>query len=99
MFACHLRKQPVKMKCALTILACIVLTTSFAQNSLSGKITDHDDEGALTGAAVYIPDLKRGAVADKEGYYFIPDLPKGNFLIECKFIGYGTLVKLIQING
>ena len=87
------------MKKILTILCCAVLNISFAQNSLTGRVTAAEDLSEVIGASVYIPDLKRGAVTDKDGIYSITNLPKGNFLIECKFIGYGTLVKSVQVNG
>ena len=87
------------MKCTFTILACFLCTISFAQNSLTGIVTDNDDRSAVIGASVYIPDLKRGTVSDKDGHFVISGLPKGNFLIECKSIGYSTLVKSIQVNG
>lgn len=87
------------MKQVLTIFGWVVLNISYAQNSLTGKVTDFEDQSAVIGASVYIPDLKRGAVTDKNGVYFISNLPKGNFLLECKFIGYGTLVKPVQLSG
>lgn len=87
------------MKCSLTILACLFLTISSAQNFLTGKVTDKEDGSAVIGASIYIPDLKRGTVTDAQGFYLIKDLPKGNFLIECKFIGYSTVVNSIQLNG
>jgi iron complex outermembrane recepter protein len=87
------------MKKTLTILCCTVLNVSFAQNSLTGKVTAAEDLSEVIGASVYIPDLKRGAVTDKNGIYSITGLPKGNFLIECKFIGYATLVKSVQLSG
>lgn len=87
------------MKKTLTILCFAVINISFAQNSLTGRVTAAEDLSAVIGASVYIPDLKRGAVTDKDGVYYISDLPKGIFLIECKFIGYGTLVKSVQVSG
>lgn len=87
------------MKLVLTIMGCALFNISNAQNSLTGKVTDDADLSVVFGASVYMPDLKRGAVTDKNGVYQIHDLPKGNFLVECKFIGYGTVVRPVQISG
>src|SRR6478736_9191475 len=87
------------MKGVLTLLGCFVLSFSMAQNSISGKVTDAGDNTPVVGAIIYFHDLKRGAVTDVNGHYIIPDLPKGNFLLECTYIGYSAFVKSIQING
>jgi iron complex outermembrane recepter protein len=87
------------MKQILTLIGFVVVSVSHAQNSLSGRVEDYQDHTAVIGATIYIPDLKRGAATDQNGEYFISNLPKGNFLIECKFVGYGTLVKPAQISG
>ena len=78
------------MKKILTILCCAVLKISFAQNSLTGRVTAAEDLSEVIGASVYIPDLKRGAVTDKDGIYSITNLPKGKFLIECKIQSIGS---------
>ena len=87
------------MKNILPILGCVILNISQAQNILAGWVTNAEDNSAVVGATIYIPDLKRGTTSDKNGAYLISDLPKGSFLIECRFIGFGTLVKPIQIAG
>ena len=70
-----------------------------AQNSLTGKVTDFHDHTPIVGAAVYIPDLKKGASTDVDGNYTIDLLPKGRFLVEIKFIGYSSVIQSVQING
>src|SRR5690606_7974838 len=70
-----------------------------AQNSIVGRISDLRDSTALIGATVYINDLKRGAVTDMEGAYIIDNLPSGNFLVEFKYAGYETQVKVVTTAG
>jgi iron complex outermembrane receptor protein len=48
---------------------------------------------------VYIPDLKKGAVSDLEGHYIVEHLPKGKFLVQFKFLGYGPEVRSINLDG
>ena len=47
-----------------------------AQNKLAGRITDKKTGEAIPGATVYIPELKTGDLADKNGVYEIDNLPR-----------------------
>jgi iron complex outermembrane receptor protein len=58
--------------------------------TLSGTVTDKADGKPIPGATVSIPDLRTGAVADGNGKYSISNLPKGVYLVQVSFIGYGT---------
>ena len=66
--------------------------------SLSGRITDKNG-GGLSGATVYIPDLKLGVVADTGGYYRFNSLPSGKYLIEVHSIGFKTTTKPVIVSG
>ncbi|HSN07822.1 MAG TPA: TonB-dependent receptor, partial [Hanamia sp.] len=68
-----------------------------ARYSLSGKITD--TSGApLAGASVYIPDLKKGSIADADGNYNLTYVPAGTYLVEIKYIGYKTITENLDFN-
>jgi len=71
----------------------------FAQNSLSGKITDAKDSSALIGATITIPEIKAGAISDKLGNFLIKNLPSGSFIVEVTYLGYSTLSRKINIKG
>ncbi len=65
--------------------------------SLSGKITD--SSGApLAGASIYIPDLKKGSIADVNGMYSLSNVPAGSYLVEIKYIGYKTIAENIDFD-
>ena len=66
--------------------------------SLSGRVTDKNG-GGLSGATVYIPDLKLGVVADTAGYYRFNSLPSGKYLIEAHSIGFKTTTKSVTVSG
>lgn len=68
------------------------------KTSLSGKITDKETKEALTGATLYIPDLKTGAVSDIDGNYKIDNLPQRKVLIQINFIGYKTIIETIDLS-
>jgi iron complex outermembrane receptor protein len=65
--------------------------------SLSGKITDTSG-AALPGASVYIPDLKKGNIADVNGNYQLSNVPGGTYLVEIKYIGYKTITENIDFD-
>jgi iron complex outermembrane receptor protein len=66
--------------------------------SLSGRITDKNG-APLSGASVYIPDLKLGMVADTGGYYKFSSLPSGKYLIEAHSIGFKTFTRQVTVSG
>jgi iron complex outermembrane receptor protein len=70
-----------------------------AQNAVSGKITDAISGSPLVGASVYIPDLKLGAVSDRDGMYLIRDLPSGVYVVSVSMIGYARQVENVAVKG
>jgi len=73
--------------------------SAFAQNTLTGKISDSTNTNALPGAIIYIPDLKVAAQSDASGNYAITDLPKGTFLVEVHILGYQVNSRSVKIEG
>ncbi|MFZ4520369.1 MAG: TonB-dependent receptor [Bacteroidales bacterium] len=63
---------------------------TYSQGTLTGKVTDAKTGETLPGATIFIPDLKTGTSADKDGIYHLSNLPKSNLLIQASFIGYGS---------
>ncbi|MGN6249014.1 MAG: TonB-dependent receptor [Ginsengibacter sp.] len=94
------------MKYLLTITL-IFITISFSLTAkaqrkqerffLSGSVTDTSGS-PLAGASVYIADLKKGSVADANGYFNISNIPGGTYVVEVKFIGYKTIAENLDIN-
>ena len=58
--------------------------------TLSGVVTDKADGKPIIGASINIPDLKVGTTTDINGYFLLTNLPKGTFLVQVSYIGYGT---------
>ncbi|HQQ95480.1 MAG TPA: TonB-dependent receptor [Bacteroidia bacterium] len=78
---------------------CIVfvlhLNPAKSQITISGTVYDTGTHEKLAGVSVYLPDLKKGCLSDKDGNYRISGLKKGAYLMEAAFIGYrAELVKL-----
>src|SRR5688572_26106341 len=87
------------MKFRVLIILFFIAFKAFPQNSLSGKITDQTTSEPLTGATIYLPDLKKGASTNENGIYQLDNLPKGKFLAQVHFIGYSSITKTLEING
>ncbi|MGD0754520.1 MAG: TonB-dependent receptor [Bacteroidales bacterium] len=81
------------------IICLMILTyhTSNAQNKITGKITDNITGEAIPGATVYIPELKTGAIADKNGIYKIDNLPRVKVIIQVSFLGYKAVVENVDL--
>lgn len=81
----------------------LLLTTSslWAQNTaeLSGKITDKATQKPLIGADIYLKELKKGANADAQGYYYLKGIPEGNYTIIGSYLGYQSFSKKIYLKG
>jgi iron complex outermembrane recepter protein len=82
----------------INMLLLLLCNTVFSQITISGHITDAATGEALTGATVYIPDLKTGSATNDEGFYKIQNLPKGKFLIQVRYLGYATIAEAIDIS-
>ncbi len=79
----------------LPLLIFISENCLFGQSVLRGKVIDKKNNLALTGASVYVPDLKVGSVTKADGSYEIKNIPKGTYLLEVSFVGYASEYKEI----
>ncbi|QHI35562.1 putative TonB-dependent receptor [Kordia antarctica] len=70
---------------------------TYAQNTLSGIITDAENNTPIFGANVYFPKLEKGTITDLEGNYTLKNLPKGTYKIIISTLGYSTFSKEIKI--
>lgn len=67
-------------------------------SSLSGKVTDKKNGEPIAGVYIYVPELKTGAISDKDGFYNIQNLPKTKILVQLSFLGYKTITQSIDLN-
>ncbi|MFT4022774.1 MAG: TonB-dependent receptor [Flavihumibacter sp.] len=83
----------------VVLLAGISAFSQPVHNSFSGKIVSAANAKPLAGASVYLPDQKRGAVADNNGFFSINGLRNGNYLVEISYQGFASIVENIRFNG
>lgn len=67
---------------------------------LAGIVKDKKTGETLVGATVVVKSLKPalGAITDKDGYYYILNLPPGRHEVTLKYIGYSTETHIVFIN-
>lgn len=83
------------------VIICILILTyhiTYAQNKITGKITDHDNL-PLPGATIFIPDLNKGTIANSDGKYELTNLPTGKVTIQYSFIGYINAIETVELKG
>ena len=73
------------------------LSELYAQNSLSGTVTEAKTEEPLWSVSVYFPKLEKGAVTDDDGNFIIKNLPTGSYNLIVSYIGYQTYSSTITI--
>ena len=62
--------------------------------TLTGKILDRASGKALPGASIYLPEIKKGTIADADGKFKL-QLEAGSHVIEISYVGYATDVENI----
>jgi len=87
------------MKYLCSLLFAITMSISYSQNSVSGKITDAENNSPLEQVSVYFPQLERGAITDSEGVFQVANLPLGSYKLLVSYIGYQTFSKNLEITA
>lgn len=70
-----------------------------ANSILSGKVTDAKTGKPLVGAVIYLHEAKTGTLTASDGSYRTPSVPDGKYLVEVSFIGYTSLLEVVDISG
>jgi iron complex outermembrane receptor protein len=86
------------MKLKLSILFIGLSLITQAQNSISGIITNTNNE-PLFGVEVYAPKLHKGTTSKENGLFLFKNLPKGSIEIVFSYIGYASVVKTVILEG
>ncbi len=94
-----LSKRPYAAKKIILISAminiCLIIN---AQIILTGKITDKLNGEPIPGATVYLPELKKGDIADKNGVYRLDNLPSIKTVVQVSFLGYRSIVENVDLS-
>ncbi|MCF8273120.1 MAG: TonB-dependent receptor [Flavobacteriaceae bacterium] len=64
--------------------------------TLSGIVSDKQNNETLIGVNIIIPELKTGTTTNEYGFYSIT-LPKGNYEVIISYLGYENLIEKINL--
>ena len=71
------------------ILMVLVLPFAlFAQNTITGTVSDAANGNGLAGANVVVGGTALGAAADADGYFVVENVPNGTYTLTASVIGY-----------
>ncbi|WP_166386437.1 TonB-dependent receptor [Polaribacter sp. 11A2H] len=83
-----------------TFIKLLLLVAGFsvnAQNSISGTITDSNNN-PLEQVQIYAQELHKGTTTKEDGSYILRNIPKGKIKITFSYLGFRTFYKIIEFN-
>ncbi len=87
------------MKLKQLALAFLIPILTFAQQSISGTISDADTGEPLLGVTVLVRGTNKGTVSDFDGNYLINNLDAGEYILEVSYTGYSKLTQTVNIGS
>jgi CarboxypepD_reg-like domain/TonB-dependent Receptor Plug Domain len=78
--------------CLLLVVGAPVLAVT-----ISGKILDNETGESVPGASIQVVGTNRGAAANVEGLFSIPDLTQGTIELKITAVGYSPLIKTLVL--
>jgi hypothetical protein len=75
----------------VSFLAFFSSNLALAQNTVSGKIVDSDSGQPIVDANVYINNTTIGNATNKDGFFYITNVPAGKQELVISFVGYETV--------
>jgi hypothetical protein len=73
-------------------------TSTYAQFTISGVVTEASTGDKLIGGNVYIPELALGAATDANGEYSIT-VDAGTYKLTCSYIGFDKIEQEVTVNA
>ena len=70
---------------------------SFAQFSISGKITDAESGKVLSGTTVTLENSIRGTITNSQGIYSLKNLKKDVYVLKISYLGFTKVTKTIDL--
>lgn len=65
--------------------------------NLIGFVYDASNGEALVGANVYVNELQFGASTNLSGYFVVPDVPTGDYVVSCSYVGYESQSEKVTV--
>ena len=93
-----LHQKPIIMKTRITFILLLLSTFTFAQNIISGKVTDQKGK-PVAGANIYIDGTYDGATSSETGEFSFETTAEGNQFIVISFLLFETYKKEIDVTN
>ena len=81
------------------LILAMSITYGFAQNNITGAVTDAENGTPIPEVSVYFPELDKGTATNSEGKFEISDIPSGSFEMVLSSLGYKTFEKKIAVTS
>ncbi len=79
------------------ISALLLLLQAGAQNRISGRVTDEENL-PLIGANIYLPELNKGTITNRQGEYSISELPAKKLKVQFSFVGFNNSIETVNLS-
>ena len=86
------------MKTSIHLLLLIAGFSIYAQNSISGKITNTENK-PLLGVEIYAPEIHKGTTSKEDGTYVLTNIPNGKIKLTFNHLGYKTVSKILDLQS
>ncbi len=87
----------MKRLIVLALILALPISAAFARATISGKIKDAATGESIPAVAVVVEGANRGAAANVEGFFSIPNLEPGEYTLVFSSLGYEVLRKDVTI--
>ncbi len=81
----------------VVVCLCQPILAAGDKTTLSGTVTDALDGSPLPGVAVYLPELKIGAMTLDDGTYEIRNLPRKKTVVQVTYLGHQTIIETVDL--
>ena len=81
----------------LLVIAALVVAASARTGSINGYVRDLTNGEPLAYANVYLEGTSIGAASNDRGYYYISNVPAGEYELAVSFIGFGTARRRVEV--
>ncbi|MFB6229749.1 MAG: TonB-dependent receptor [Salinibacter sp.] len=78
-------------------LTTIPVASAQSTGTVTGRVTEAENDAPLPGVNVVLPALDRGAATDKNGRFTLQNVPTGSHRLEARFVGYATATRTVDV--
>src|SRR5690554_6399176 len=85
----------MKIGFLLLLDSCTLSVFPQQSNTISGVVKSNQEPLAF--ANVYVSELNKGTITDKNGAYELTDIPKGTYTLTASYVGFQAQQKQVSI--